>query len=202
MSLPWQLEECNRFVDAIASGNSKLFSELLQSSQEIRAVDMISLHYACSYSELEILGMLLQDDRFDINARNCRSATPLHIASQNGAVEAVKMLCKANCDLNATNEWGESALHVAVQSAQSNCIIVLLEAGCKTDLVDKWGQTPCEVIGICIFALESCGLSPSKLPFFLFLYFSSLTYSFFVLLRIRSRLRMDYQILASGSSLL
>jgi ankyrin repeat protein len=99
--------------------------------------------------------MLLQDDRFDINARNCRSATPLHIASQNGAVEAVKMLCKANCDLNATNEWGESALHVAVQSAQSNCITVLLEAGCKTDLVDKWGQTPCEVIGICICALES-----------------------------------------------
>jgi ankyrin repeat protein len=147
--------------------------------------------------------MLLQDDRFDINARNCRSATPLHIASQNGAVEAVKMLCKApKCDLNATNEWGESALHVAVQSAQSNCITVLLEAGCKTDLVDKWGQTPCEVIGICICALESCGLSPSKLPLVLFLYFTSLTYSFFSSLRIRSRLRTDYQILANGSSLL
>lgn len=56
--------------------------------------------------------------RCDVNARNRKLQSPLHLAVQQGHVGLVPLLVDAGCSVNTEDEEGDTALHVALQRHQ------------------------------------------------------------------------------------
>lgn len=54
----------------------------------------------------------------DVNARNRKLQSPLHLAVQQAHVGLVPLLVDAGCSVNAEDEEGDTALHVALQRHQ------------------------------------------------------------------------------------
>ena len=54
----------------------------------------------------------------DVNARNRKLQSPLHLAVQQAHVGLVPLLVDAGCSINAEDEEGDTALHVALQRHQ------------------------------------------------------------------------------------
>lgn len=56
--------------------------------------------------------------RCDVNVRNRKLQSPLHLAVQQAHVGLVPLLVDAGCSVNAEDEDGDTALHVALQRHQ------------------------------------------------------------------------------------
>ena len=54
----------------------------------------------------------------DVNVRNRKLQSPLHLAVQQAHVGLVPLLVDAGCSVNAEDEEGDTALHVALQRHQ------------------------------------------------------------------------------------
>lgn len=67
-------------------------------------------------------------------------ATPLHIASYYGRVEAVKKLLELGANANEVEKHGQTALHIAVIQGHTT-IIKLLSSFCDLNLRDRSGNT-------------------------------------------------------------
>ena len=93
-----------------------------------------------------------------LRARNNHS-TPLHLASENGYVEVVKILIDNGADVNARDSMGRTPLHRASQKRKRNdeeyaqlsvankeqiieTIILLIQKGADVNARDDDGSTP------------------------------------------------------------
>lgn len=56
--------------------------------------------------------------RCDVNVRNRKLQSPLHLAVQQAHVGLLLLLLDAGCSVNAEDEDGDTALHVALQRHQ------------------------------------------------------------------------------------
>lgn len=56
--------------------------------------------------------------RCDVNVRNRKLQSPLHLAVQQAHVGLVLLLVDAGCSVNAEDEDGDTALHMALQRHQ------------------------------------------------------------------------------------
>lgn len=66
---------------------------------------------------------------------------PLHVASGEDAVEAVKILIAAGVDLDGQSGNGNTALHDAITSRAWECAVLLTRAGAKVDVKNSLGKT-------------------------------------------------------------
>ena len=57
-------------------------------------------------------------------------ATPLYIASQEGHMDAVTLLLKANADPNIQDDKGATPLYLASQNGHTETVALLLKARC------------------------------------------------------------------------
>lgn len=76
-------------------------------------------------------GELSEHDISSLNIRkkdNC-NVTFLMVASEFGAIHAIRVLIKHGIDIDAVDLWGNSALHYAADSGHADCIEELLVAG-------------------------------------------------------------------------
>jgi ankyrin repeat protein len=78
--------------------------------------------------------------------------TPLHLAAQEYAVDAARVLLEAGASVDVVNEHGNSPLFVATFNShgRGELIELLREHGANPDLVNQHGQTPrrlAELIG-------------------------------------------------------
>lgn len=60
----------------------------------------------------------LPQGRCDVNVRNRKLQSPLHLAVQQAHVGLVPLLVDAGCSVNTEDEEGDTALHVALQRHQ------------------------------------------------------------------------------------
>ncbi len=90
-----------------------------------------------------LLGLLLES-KADVNARDERGATALHIAAEEVLPEAATLLIGRGAYVNAQDAEGNTPLGRAVFSARGRYEVVrlLLTAGAKDDLPNNAGETP------------------------------------------------------------
>lgn len=81
---------------------------------------------------------LLCDGVVEVNARNFKNSTPLHIACQKKNVALIRALLQRGADVNAVNDAGNTPLHIAmVQCSNADsfeCLKILLDAGADTTI--------------------------------------------------------------------
>lgn len=61
---------------------------------------------------------LLSQGRCDVNLKNNRNQSPLHLAVIQGHVGMVQLLVSQGSDVNAEDEDGDTAMHIALERQQ------------------------------------------------------------------------------------
>lgn len=64
-----------------------------------------------------MISLLLQYDA-EVNSRNMRNYTPLHLAAENGYIKGVQLLVSKGADVNAITSYGSSVLSYAIKKLQ------------------------------------------------------------------------------------
>ena len=113
------------------------------------------LHIACQWENAAIVSYLITDERCNPNVTNASGSTPLHIASNHGDLDIVKLLLERRCSTNVSNEKDETAqeipfnedgdylLHVACQWGDVDMIRYLVtDQSCDPNVRNKRGLTP------------------------------------------------------------
>jgi len=91
---------------------------------------MTALHLACDQKEeMEEVVALLCRYKAQVNLKDNRGRSPLHIASEHGHIMIVKMLLKYNANAASQDNKGETALHVAAKNGHINILSILLRKG-------------------------------------------------------------------------
>jgi len=93
------------------------------------------------------LGMMAEADRAlregaDVNARNSKGATPLHIAVARHFEDTARMLIEKGADANVKDDLGITPLNLAAYNGDNGIANALLKAGASPDVPDQNGTTP------------------------------------------------------------
>lgn len=95
-------------VGASASTAAALFFSQTQQQQQLLLFDAI----------------LLFKGRCDVNVKNSRNQTPLHLAIIQGHVGLVQLLVSEGSDVNAEDEDGDTAMHIALERQQLMSVLM------------------------------------------------------------------------------
>lgn len=93
----------------------------------------------------------LAEQGLDINSRDCREATPLHVQARYANC-CIETFLELGADIHATDISGETPLHQAAAGRNAGAVKCLLEHGARIDAVDTMhGWTPLEeMLAICM----------------------------------------------------
>jgi ankyrin repeat protein len=92
-------------------------------------------------------GMMAEADRAlregaDVNAKNTKGATPLHIAVAMHFEDTARMLIEKGANANVKDERGITPLNIAAYNGDNGIASALLKAGARPDEPDDNGTTP------------------------------------------------------------
>ncbi|MBE2252835.1 MAG: ankyrin repeat domain-containing protein [Myxococcus sp.] len=88
------------------------------------------------------LQQLLAKEPAQLNVKNVRGATPLHLAAINPDPGVVEALLRAGAEVNVADDEGYTPLHMAAFHRQADSALLLLEAGANVNAVSTSGRTP------------------------------------------------------------
>ena len=88
----------------------------------------------------DILRLLCDDRRVDLNLRLSNGGLPLHSAAWKGSVECIEILLARNVDINARNNYGRTSLHWAAEQGHFDAVVVLLRHGARIDAKEDESQ--------------------------------------------------------------
>ena len=71
----------------------------------------------------------------DVNARDEKDNTALHLATKHVHMNAMRLLIEHGADVNAQNDWLSTPLHLTEKNMDT--IRILLEAGADPNITDK-----------------------------------------------------------------
>lgn len=118
----------------VTASSTKEFDELARTFVGMQNQDLYN----------DIIPSLIQRGA-EVNSRNRRGETPIHLASLCGhpfASEVVRTLINFGADVNATDNDDDTPLHRTVRSFDEKVAKVLLENGANTEAVNNLGSTP------------------------------------------------------------
>ena len=91
------------------------------------------MHYACKNGHDACVHVLLQH-RAELEVRDDKDMTPLHMAALGGHAECVEVLLAAGADARARGgDCGRMALHWAAMWGKESCITALLAGGAEVE---------------------------------------------------------------------
>lgn len=105
----------------------------------VSAQDVFEL---CKSGDIEGCKRLLKEHPERLMLRNGLGATPLHVASEAGQLEMVRMLLSAGAAIDALNGSQRPPLFDAAYRGHKEVVQLLLEKGARRDLRDVRGYTP------------------------------------------------------------
>ena len=82
------------------------------------------LHYAASYSQLEVMHLLIEHSAY-LDAASPNGTTPLMMAAKYGNASAVKLLLEAGADPTVKNELALTALDFADQAQRFDSAAII-----------------------------------------------------------------------------
>ncbi|MGL4594456.1 MAG: ankyrin repeat domain-containing protein, partial [Thermoguttaceae bacterium] len=76
----------------------------------------------------------------DVNAKNKKGRTPLHIAAKNNVADAIAALLEAGANIEARNKYiGRTPLHIAAKNNAAEAIAALVKAGSNIEAKNNAG---------------------------------------------------------------
>ncbi len=107
---------------------------------------MTALHLASTYGRTSVVAFLLAQPNIQVDPieHSC-NATPLHMASIMGQVEAVKLLVAKNAQIDARNNDNATPLFLACQEGYPEIVRFLFENGASLEAPLRDGGTPLHV---------------------------------------------------------
>jgi ankyrin repeat protein len=91
------------------------------------ATGMTAPHIAAYYGDVDVMGLLLKDERIDVTRKDAEGMTALHIAVGAGYDEVVQMLlADGRFDVNEETLDGRSPLYIAAEREHANIVELLL----------------------------------------------------------------------------
>jgi ankyrin repeat protein len=101
------------------------------------------LHYAALWGLHSIVEFLVIEHSQDVRSHGFTdNATPLHLASKCGHVEAARTLIENGADMTAQNKDKETPLHLTVREGQVGVARMLIGHGADMEAQNKNGETP------------------------------------------------------------
>ncbi|XP_071944966.1 E3 ubiquitin-protein ligase MIB1-like [Antedon mediterranea] len=70
-----------------------------------------ALHIAAINDHTNIVKVLIQQGKADVDVQNAKKRTPLHLAVEKGMLKMIELLVKNGANVNAQDEEGDTALH-------------------------------------------------------------------------------------------
>ncbi|EQC25948.1 TKL protein kinase [Saprolegnia diclina VS20] len=100
------------------------------------------LHVAAADDSRDIVQLLLDQPRIEVDALDCMRSTPLYVAAAHGHVTVVQQLLRANADVALATETLQTPVHAAVTAGHHSVVQVLLDAGASLDCKTIDNKTP------------------------------------------------------------
>jgi hypothetical protein len=104
-----------------------------------------SPHNAVMRRDPASLRAILQRDNAQVNARDGKGRTALHLAVEDGQIEIVEALLEARADVNLRAASGATPLMLAAGKGHTAMVSLLLKHGSNQQLVGVAGATPLEM---------------------------------------------------------
>ncbi|XP_067628239.1 uncharacterized protein [Eurosta solidaginis] len=129
---------------AAGRGHDNVVEVLLSNGAEIDVKDNMSrtsLELAVSRGHLQVVKMLLQCKKVDMNGKGNDDWTMLHIASQESNLEMVKFLVDEGSNINAKNASGSKPIHIAAREGYKDIVEFFLIKGLSINELGASNQT-------------------------------------------------------------
>ena len=94
---------------------------------------------------IEVVKLLVKDNKCDINICDANGQTPLHRACSEGYADIAKIFLKRNSDINKCDKWKKTPLILAVEGSHRKVVQLLVEFKCDINIFDKDGRTACDI---------------------------------------------------------
>jgi ankyrin len=117
------------------------------------------LHFACSRGKLDVAQLLL-DHGAQVNVKNHKGETPLHLASRGDhdsldeGVCVVELLLERGTDVNIRDKSEWTPLHSASNNGKYDIAQVLLSHGANVNAENYLGETPLHLVGQCKYGSQ------------------------------------------------
>ncbi|XP_064119020.1 putative ankyrin repeat protein RF_1087 [Macrobrachium nipponense] len=98
-------------------------------------------HDAALGGKCDVITVLLESG-FDVNCKNKKGNTMLHLAALKGHRELVQLLISKGSNVNDKNNNGCTPLHAGVESNDVSVVQELIESGATVDVHDNQQLTP------------------------------------------------------------
>ena len=102
----------------------------------------VPLYYASKLGLGDLVGHLVTEHRWYVNARGGMEVTPIHAAASEGHVDILAVLLEHGADLDGQGVCGETPLHRAFRNGQLKAGNYLLDRGAYVNARDNSDQTP------------------------------------------------------------
>jgi ankyrin repeat protein len=122
-----------------------LLKAFIDHGADINAENNVSLRplqSACSWSEPELVKVLLSGGIDDIDDPDETGGTALHTAAWVGSSACVRLLLEHNANINCTAKHDRTPLHLAAWRGHVDTINTLAEHGAELNTGDHHGRTP------------------------------------------------------------
>jgi len=105
------------------------------------------LHYAVmnnrnvNKGNIDVVKLLISQ-RADVNAKDNKGITPLHLAVIKCNIDVAKLLISKGADVNATDKYSRTPLHYVAFQGNIDLAKLLISKGADVNVKDKFGETP------------------------------------------------------------
>ena len=137
-----RIDDITPLMLATQKNASKIVQLLIQRGADVNALteeNMTALHFA---DIPEIVQILVQAPNIDINARNYRDDTPLHIALYKENIPTAHALINCGADVNAENVDRISPIIIVIYYNDTYTLNLLISHGANVNAANKYGVAP------------------------------------------------------------
>ena len=127
---------------AVEGGHTEVIDLLLAKGATPIVIDSDLFYDACDNGDLAIVQYAVKGKQIDINAKNSKGHTGLHLASERGKLDVVECLVEAGADLEAKSSSGRTALRVTAVKGRTAIASYLISKGANVNEKDTKGTSP------------------------------------------------------------